>query len=867
MLLHYRFSKRQILIGSFLIPVMIMMGYFAFCQMAPFGANSLLTVDLGQQYVDFFAYFRRTILHHPSAFFYSFSKGLGGEMLGTNAYYLMSPLNLILLFFPGAHLTSGILVITLLRYGLAGLTFAWFIQRLKLQAGPRIWAFSTAYALNGWIIANQLNLIWLDAMVLLPLIIFGLFQLIQRGRPGTYIGWLALTIIDNYYMGWMICLFTILIMLWQLPLLANWRTRWQVIWRYALSSLLAAGISAILLLPTIYALLQSKGTYTETSVHWRFEYSPLKILAKLVPGAFNFDQMPSGQPNIYVGMLMMMGLILYFTNRHFDWTQRLMALIISSFLVLSFCFEPLDLLWHAGQFPVWYPARFSFLFCFWVIMLAAMVLQPGFRIKWWQALLIATLVGGITWYVQTLHLSYISSNQIAIGFGFAVLSLIYLLIPRQSSPLMYDLLFIFLAICDVATSGITALNHLAYVSQPEFGNYTTALNTAIDQIPSGSHQFQRVAKTIMRTKDDPLQSGFNGGDHFSSTIEPQQPAFMGAIGQPDGDGFIAYVNGTKVSDSLLGFSYNLTAVASRDHSPLPFAGYRPDWYSQSPVAVTKGIGIRHNQEALPIAFGASSQILHLSHTTLDPLNYQSQIFQALAGKPLNHSLFTVQNFTHVDFKNVQVAKQITGTIFRKQNLMEPAQVRLKFIPPTNDSYYLTVGPNVKDNATISLNNRHFAQYNTYRNTIVINIAHHHKGRPVIITLNLKKTSLWMQNVSLYRLNQKAYQTSLQKLRQSPLHLTSVHPTTIAGHVTLHRGQSVLMTTIPSAKGWHVQVDHHPVTTRTVLGIFMAIPMQPGTHSVRFHYRPPYLILGMITTCISLLLTWYWQQRAKHSKQL
>ncbi|WP_054669836.1 YfhO family protein [Lentilactobacillus senioris] len=49
----------------------------------PFGQSSILTVDLGQQYIDFFAYFKHTLLTDPSGFLYSFSKGLGGDMLGT----------------------------------------------------------------------------------------------------------------------------------------------------------------------------------------------------------------------------------------------------------------------------------------------------------------------------------------------------------------------------------------------------------------------------------------------------------------------------------------------------------------------------------------------------------------------------------------------------------------------------------------------------------------------------------------------------------------------------------------------------------------------------------------------------------------
>ena len=139
-----RIKKHQqaiTLIAAFFLPVFIMGGYFATRSMAPFGKGTILTVDLGQQYVDFFAYFRRALLHHPTSFFYSFAKGLGGEMWGTNAYYLWSPLNLVLLFFPGQHIASSILLLTLLKYGCAGLSMAWFLQKQRLQSGLRAVAF------------------------------------------------------------------------------------------------------------------------------------------------------------------------------------------------------------------------------------------------------------------------------------------------------------------------------------------------------------------------------------------------------------------------------------------------------------------------------------------------------------------------------------------------------------------------------------------------------------------------------------------------------------------------------------------------------------------------------------------------------
>lgn len=858
-------SQIKILICSFWLPVVLMAAYFAYRQMTPFGQSSLLTVDLGQQYVDFFAYLRHSLFQHPSSLFYSFSKGLGGEMWGTNAYYLLSPLNLILLFFPAQHLATGITILTLVRYGLAGLSFAWLLEKTNLQTGWRVLAFSTVYSMNGWMIANQLNMLWQDALILLPLIIWGLLKLIYQHQVGTYLGWLSLMMIDNYYMAWMIAIFTFLFFLWQMPLITSWKTRGRAFLRYLGGSVLGAGVAAVVLLPTFYALMQSKGTYTETKIHSRFEYFAPKMLGKLVPGSFDFNQMPSGQPNIYVGMLLMLGASLYFFDRHFPLKQRLVGALITIFFLLSFCYEPLDLFWHAGQFPVWYPYRFSYLFSFWCIYLAAKTLQAGFQLKRRSALILIILIVGLYWYIGTLNLSYINTNQRNIGLCFALIAVACLSISRANSPRLYDSLLILLAVCDIAMSGYTALNKLSYVSQPEFSNYTQELNQAVKKIKQHDDGLYRVAKTFMRTKDDPFQADFNSGDHFGSTLEPAIPAFMGAIGQPDGDGFVTYANGTQITDALLGYRYTMNARNNNAGQSLPQSGFRPDWYSYPLLSNTKAASLRENTQALPIAFGANAAILNLHRTTLDPLNYQSQIFQTLAGRPSLQPLFVVQNFTSVKFNNVQQARQITGTIFRKQDFLKPASVQLQFIPPTNDSYYLTLGPNVKEDATITMNNRQFTQYDTFRNTVVINVANHQKGKKITINLSLKKNSLWMQNVSIYRLKQRSFEASLKTLKKSPLKITSFTSNSIQGTVKLQPNQGVLMTTIPAATGWHVKVDGQTVTPKTVLGTFMAIPMSPGKHRVQFFYRPPYLILGAVISVASLGLTGWWIYRERESR--
>ncbi len=208
-------STRLILI-SLILPIIIMLIYFMIRRMFPFGNSSLLTVDLGQQYVDFFALYRNTLLHHWSTLFYSFAKDLGGDMYGTWAYYLFSPFNLILLLTPGKWLSLGIMLITLLKIGCSGAACAYFLTKMHWQKGYLILAFSVAYALNGYVIANLLNIMWLDALIALPLVTLGINQIFTKQKFAFYTTWLTFILIANYYMGYMICIFACLFFGWSL---------------------------------------------------------------------------------------------------------------------------------------------------------------------------------------------------------------------------------------------------------------------------------------------------------------------------------------------------------------------------------------------------------------------------------------------------------------------------------------------------------------------------------------------------------------------------------------------------------------------------------------------------------------------------
>lgn len=855
------FKKNYPLWLSFFLPIIIMGGYFAYRHMYPFGSSSLLTVDLGQQYVDFFAFFRRTLLHSPSSFFYSFSKAIGGEMLGEWAYYLLSPFNLLFLFFSGKSILTGVMVVTLLKYGCAGLTFGYLLYKQNIQRGLMIPAFATSYALMGWAIANQLNLLWIDALVFLPLIVLYLMRLLTGKSRIAYILWLALMLIVNYYMAYMICIFLALFFIWYE--VANWQESSQFfrdLWKFISRSVLAAGLAAVVLLPTFASLTTSKGQYTENSVHFKFEYAPLKMLSKFIIGAFNFDQMPKGYPNLFVGSLVLVGFILFFCLKKISLKTRVATLIITLFLFLSLCFEPLDLFWHGMQFPVWYPYRFSYLVSFWLIFMAAMAFRYSNFDLDKRALLSAIIVYAIiiaySW-INKAKFSYLTTKSLVLTTLFAIAILLVLSLKVGNSKtrhLKFGLLF-FLAVIEMGFNATASLKNISYLTAKDYTYPETALAAASDLLSQKDHGLYRTGQTFSRTKNDGLALGLNAGSYFSSALEKSIPDFYGQMGEPDGDNYVTYSGGTLITDSLLGMKYYIqqNAAAEKNQSELNIISEKKDLKKYKEIASTKLTNIYRNPLASSIAYLSSPLLKKTKILYNDPITYQTNWLNAATATMPTTRYFTPANFDFVSFQNVGKQTNLTGATLKKRNSGKTGQVVFKFVPTTNNPYYITLGSDLdSDYADLYLGNRPLHYYSTFRHTTVINVANHDKGKTITLTARLKKNTLWLNNFVLYQMNAKLVKQKLKQIRQGRLKVTSFNQRSITGTVTAKSGQ-IMATTIPYSKGWTVKVDGKKVSPYKVQNTFLAFNIPAGKHTVKMTFWPPMFKAGMVISLVTIII--------------
>ncbi|MCL2055336.1 MAG: YfhO family protein [Oscillospiraceae bacterium] len=125
------YNKRHY-IFAFFIPAAILAVAYIVAGVYPFGGRTVLTADLAAQYIDFFEYLKRAAVGEASLL-NSWSKNLNGENIGTFAYYLASPFNIIILLFPARFITEAVLMIQLLKTGFAGDSGS--LRRMALNSG------------------------------------------------------------------------------------------------------------------------------------------------------------------------------------------------------------------------------------------------------------------------------------------------------------------------------------------------------------------------------------------------------------------------------------------------------------------------------------------------------------------------------------------------------------------------------------------------------------------------------------------------------------------------------------------------------------------------------------------------------------
>lgn len=848
-------EHRRYMLASFFLPFLIMTLIYLTIGIYPGSSRSVLASDAFSQFSNFHASFRNMLLGKQSIF-YTWNASLGLNYLALISYYLGGLFTPLVLFFPNQLMPDALYFLTLIKIGSAGLAF-WFYasQTFKVQRWQHV-TLSVCYALMSFITAHSELIMWLDAMIYLPLVILGIDRLIQKRKPLLLFVSYLLLFLSSFYMGFMIGVFSVLYCLVQLG--RNWTQAKGAVIPYSLTALLAGGASMIIVLPAIMDL-HSNGEALTTVTKFKTEATDvLDIVMKNMVGVYDTTKYGS-IPFIYIGLVPLLFCILYFVSRKVPLKDKLLYGCLFGILIASFYIVPLNLFWHGMHAPNMFLFRYAYLFSFLVIMLA------GYG---WEQLQqkdrgLFVIIGLSTIVVFALSYAlkgadsydYVTITSFALTIVFLILYLLCisfgqvgLLTQKRVSLLM--LVFVCGEMA-VNTSGMLRgiLDDWNYASRSLYTEPYDDIRTLVTQANEANDTFFRLENLDPVSSNDSINYGYSGVSMFSSIRNRNSSSYLDQLGfRSRGTNLnIRYLNNTLLMDAFTGIKYNISKQNLTK-------------YGFERVGESGAYKLYENKNALPLAFLADPTIKDIEQPANDNLTSQTNLINGLANA--NYTYFSFQPITVIHTENTDISDDGMYTKLTEQTFNEAKEVTWQVEVPAHTQAYLSLYPanfgeldsssatvtvnGIKRETQISINGQYY-DLGTFDEATTVQFTASFYGTDEIS----------FQNPQVVTLDNQAYQSAINAIQERGVEMT-VGKRSAEAEITTDTEQQ-LVTTIPYDKGWSATLDGESVPITAFQDGFISMTIPSGTHQLKLTYLPQGFLPGvcLFFVCIALFILFLW----------
>ena len=809
------------LIAAFFVPVVVMIIIFAQRGIFPFGEESFLRTDMYHQYAPFFSEFRYKLAHGGSLL-YSWDIGMGVNFAALYSYYLASPLNWLIIVCPSNYIIEFMTYMIVLKIGLSGLTFAWYLRKHYKTNDFGVAFFGIFYALSGYMAAYSWNIMWLDCILLFPLIMLGLERLVRKKKCFLYCITLGLSILSNYYISIMICIFMVLYFISLLVLEGKkpWKETLSHIGNFTLYSLLAGGLSAIVLLPEIYALqMTASGDFNFPQTFSAY-FSIFDMLARHLP-VVETEIGLDHWPNIYCGVAVLMFFLLYLGCDKIRQKEKIVMCSLILFFFASFSINVLNFIWHGFHFPNSLPCRQSFIYIFLLLAVCYHAYIHLDHIPWKHV--VTAFFASVIFVLMAQKLItddayHFSVFYVSIIFLSCYAGMIWLYQNGRSRNLLVLLalgLVSLEAAVNTTVTSVTSTSRINYVSD----NQTTK-NLASKLVPNDS--FYRVKKKSYKTKNDGAWLNFPTVSLFSSTANADLSKFFKKIGCESSTNAYSITGSTPLVDALFAVKYFIYSDEEDGYSKL--------------ITKEDDLQLRENPYALSLGFMVPYDLENNWQLDLsNPAEVQNDFSVVLGADPVLS----------------KVTGEITGT-------------KYTFTPDQDGDYYVAVN-NKKVEKVSAVLGEETKTFDNVKRGYLLDLGFLKAGEAVILNNNDNEQDLVAQS---YRVSPKGLKSVYEILNKNPLKLTHWSDTRIQGTVNADQA-GLLYLSIPFDKGWSIKVDGKEVEPYKIFDTFLSVHMTAGTHDITLEYMPQGLKTGGIITLISvliLLLIAAWARKNKRRRK-
>lgn len=827
-------KKQTWYIGAFALPMFLWMVIYALWGQFPFGEKTLLIWDMKWQYTALFCHLR-DILHGQASGAYSFSRAIGGEMPGVLAYYLLSPFNLLIYFFDRKNIYIGIMLIALCKAGTSGLAMYAFLARRKTGYGALL--FSCAYAVNAYVVGYQFNIFWMDALIILPFMVWGIEKLLDEGKDILYICMIALAVITNFYTGYMLCIFSVLYFWCYLLLISGRKCRIKEILRYYIASLLGGMLAAGVALPTYFSLSGGKADsdlkilLSDKTVLSGYS----ELIRALFCGEISEGQMAAGKPLVYGSVLAVVFVVYYFFFSKESRKSKAAYLLLFAVMAVSFKYRNLDCIWHGMQYPMGSPYWFSFLFIFLLIELA----YKGF-IVWEEGKgrekevykVIYIVVLGLLLYAgyRTLHETGFWLNFLWIG-----IYVLLMISGHKKGRLIFLCVLVLELIVNADDLYIHSEVYQAAVTTEEWNDYIDRTSPLIEQVKQDEGLYRTVLTGDARfANNDGLLWNVYALESYTSLEQKNTMLLAKNLGYGCSITFgMSYGTGAaSTSDALLGVRY----LISSEQYGAPYEA----------VATENGLTLWKNRAEFPAAYLMDASVLEVEPENLSLFDYENELLHNLS-VGYDEDIFSVGSLEMDEAENV--VPDENGN-YVKKNENEEASITYRVKIPENGCTYLQDLSGVSV-AELVLNGK--KQDLSGQTGALKKLGELTTEDRVYVRFYLGENEAFSgETLAVAVERTDVLETYAKMVWAQDVDVTMKKEHDIVMQCTNDaKEEQYLMLSIPYDTGWHVSVDGEKAKIIENAHQMLMIPVKKGTHTIEIRYVPKGLYAGILISVIAL----------------
>ena len=822
---------------------------------APFGINSLATMDANIQYLDFFAYFK-DVLAGKNSISYTFSKVLGGTNVGVFSYYLSSPFSFLVPLFDKTDLHTFFDTIVSLKVATASITCAVFLNGRFRSPEDKdafqrlvIIFLSVSYALSQYSIAQASNIMWLDGVYMLPLILLGVYKLVRGGKAWLLSVSVAASICFNWYTGGINCLFAGVWFLFEFMLLRSEscqhrtaREDLRLFLRFVY--VMAAGvlISCFLFLPTVAALRNSNRGELNFADLFRpyFIGNPLSLVENYVLGAKSSKTAVS----LFCGSFTLLGCLACVVTDYKNQHKRAVLVGLLAVTVLSLycgtCYTLFSLLKSVGSY--WcrhsYVAEMSLIF-----LSAHFYLSDEVKTNGMTVLKVAFFFSGVLLllnYRQTGN----AGERTLLTVEFILLiacALAAVMWSRKGMSVGEKALkgigycaVVLLSLSEIGISASLQMNNYHQNETKSFTNYSASAMKRVADVRAYDGGLYRVAQTTTRRHsrgegltanyNEALAYGYWSNAGYTSTPDDVTRTFLERLGYRKNGGNLNIVNTSILAaDSLMGVRYIFSDYDIRGLELAPLGRKN-----------TGRIKVYKNPYCLPMAFRYAPYGKR-SRRTSNPFEYQNGLYSELMGHD-------VKLYVPLKFK-----------LSRKNKKEFTYTVPLRGMQRGNYAVYGNLPWKREFNAILNVNGAYKTAYACWLSPSVFYV-------PIKDGDDLCKVSVTPTNDVAFREDKtQFYALDLEllgkvtcQLRERSADNFTIENGSARFEVNAESGER-LFVSIPFDRGWSTKLNGTSVTPGLLGECMYTFPLRAGKNIVEMEYHVRYLPLGIFCSLVGIVM--------------